>query len=831
MSRRSGISGWAPAVVSAVAVIFAAGVYAEPIQIATFADLRKIGVDAGYPLDGDYELAANIDASASRGQDGGFTPIGRRAVTYTDGFAEVVDSTAAFRGSFDGKGFEVSGLYINRPGYSDGTCVGLFGFAYGARISNVAVAADTVAGYSYAGALLGRGFRSVIEGCRVSGAVSGHSNVGGLVGGIEGTGSIASSYSSASVNGTSYLGGLVGSVDYGSVVGCYSLGPVAVTGDGGRSVGGLAGSNRGAGQVSSCYSMSPVSGAGASAVGGLVGENSESRITMSYSAGPVSGAGAGGFVGDNSGQIFYSYMDTGRSGQTAAVSGVTARTSAEMTRSGSYTWNFNSDTLWGISNNYPYLKKLPFSTVTFTVAPGGGTVGGSTVHAQRANFGVDGAAVAAEVSDSGGGESFDGWYLGGEKLAARVYDSFAVTLSGSGGTVTVSGLTGGANVDIEARFTMKTYRLTYIAGPNGKVRREGAAPDSVADTVVFLVGHGQPGPQVRAVPSTGYRFSRWTWRDTSAVRADTAWNDTAFEAKFVGATLTLRYGTSNRLVGRLRVNDAQGLVETTPLYSGVPFGGTGPKVEAETLNDSTRFVMWSDGLTNNPRVDSLLRDNIDVLAIFAVSTFALTYAAGEGGKIAVAVGGADTAVGVFADTVEYNKSGRHVTAVPDSGYVFAGWSDNRTDSSRIDSLVRRDMDVTARFERIPDAVKSSGRIIPNTLPNDEIAIVRPLTITAGEFAAGPNPVLKQSGLINFFWNGKLLDNGFLFIYDMAGNVAVRIAVSDNIVLSGAGKRKVASWDLTDGNGRAVPGGTYLVRGILSTGNGAKEKVSVIFGVR
>ena len=830
MSKRSGIFGWAAVVPAIMVVILAAEARSAAIGISTFEELCRIGADAGYPLGGDYELTANIDASASR--ELGYEPIGRVRYLYGD----VLDTTKAFTGRFDGKGFKVSGLYINRVSTAggEGTGVGLFGYARGAEIKNLYVAADSVIGYSDVGAVVGRAFASAIEGCRSSGAVVGETRAGGLAGAVEGLsarpGTVASSYSSASVSGKSFLGGLIGSSN-GRVAGCYSLGPVAVADASGQIAGGLVGYNDG-GVVSRCYAMSAVSGAGASSVGGLVGANANGgEITTSYSAGPVSGAGAGGFAGDNGGgQILYSYLDTERSGQPAAITGVTGMASAGMKRAASFSqWNFNTDTLWAISNNYPYLKKLPFYTITFTASPGG-TVGGGPVHVQRANYGIDGAAAAAEASADSGGESFSGWYLPGEgeKLTGGDCGGFTAALSESGDTIALSGLSG--DVAVEARFTLKKYTLTYVARANGKILTEGGDPSAAKDTVVHVVGHGQLGPRVRAVPDVSYRFVQWSWRDTSAARADTAWSDTTFTAAFVSDTLTVNYSISaedfSNNIGRLNINERVNLGATPLALQRVAYGEPGPVVQAVSA-PRYRFVMWSDSATSNPRVDTV-KNNINVTAVFAIKTFTLAYTAGPGGKIAVA----GAAAGVFIDTVEYGGSGPRVTAVPDSGYAFVRWDDvNTKDPSRTDSLVQADVNAVAVFENISDAVKSSDRVIPGNTPNDELAIVRPLTITAGEFTAGPNPVLRRVGMVSFFWDGRWIDNGTLFIHDVTGNVVGKIAVSDDNILSNAGKRKVASWDLTDGNGRAVSGGTYLVRGTLFRKDGKSEKVSIVLGVR
>jgi len=96
---------------------------AEPIPIGSIQELQKIGNDAAYPLDGEYVLTHDIDASETAWWNGieGFEPIGSPFQDY-------------FTGSFDGQGHVISELYIRRTEVH----VGLFGdVGAGARISNL----------------------------------------------------------------------------------------------------------------------------------------------------------------------------------------------------------------------------------------------------------------------------------------------------------------------------------------------------------------------------------------------------------------------------------------------------------------------------------------------------------------------------------------------------------------------------------------------------------------------------------------------------------------------------------------------------------------------
>jgi PKD repeat protein len=128
------------------------------------------------------------------------------------------------------------------------------------------------------------------------------------------------------------------------------------------------------------------------------------------------------------------------------------------------------------------------------------------------------------------------------------------------------------------------------------------------------------------------------------------------------------------------------------------------------------------------------------------------------------------------------------------------------------------------------SVLESDRVVPTGKPNEEATVIAPVSQLSGEFTAGPNPVLKQSGIVNFYRQGKRVSNSELRIYDANGNVINKVKINDKAMGSQA-RRQVGTWDLCDRNGRIVPEGTYLVKGVVKTSDGKKEKVSLIIGVR
>jgi len=292
--------------------------------IATLQELQAINTE----LDSDYKLVRNIDASETESwNDGeGFTPIG----DWSDGDREEDE----FTGSFDGQGYEIEGLTINRP---DEDNIGLLGnTGDSSEIENIGMVNYNIHGNSNVGGLVGFNTdgSTVIE-SYATGSVTGTGEVGGLVGYNGGT--VIESYAEGSVTGTEVVGGLVG-FNGGTVSESYAEG--SVTGDS-AAVGGLVGINN-FGTVSESYATGSVTSDFA-AVGGLVGFNF-GDVSESYATGSVSGdERVGGLVGDNEGEVSESYATGSVTGDFAAVGGLVGDNKGEVSESyatGSVTSDF-----------------------------------------------------------------------------------------------------------------------------------------------------------------------------------------------------------------------------------------------------------------------------------------------------------------------------------------------------------------------------------------------------------------------------------------------------------------------------------------------------------
>ena len=240
-----------------------------------------------------YVLTANIDASS---RSGNFLPIGR--CKNSDCLRP--SNLEAFTGNFDGQGFAINGLAINRP---DSNGVGLFA-ALGGRgvVTDLVLDGGEIRGLNQVGALVGYNDGGTITDITSSVAVSGSLHTGGLVGyNLRGTierGEASGVVRSLPGQTNQFSGGLVGIHREGTVRSSVASGDVSGT----SSLGGLVGYSWG---TSSTVSNSVASGdvSGTSSLGGLVG-NSEGTIASSTASGSVSGTEEiGGLVGVSSGNV------------------------------------------------------------------------------------------------------------------------------------------------------------------------------------------------------------------------------------------------------------------------------------------------------------------------------------------------------------------------------------------------------------------------------------------------------------------------------------------------------------------------------------------------
>ncbi len=257
-----------------------------------------------------FKQTANISfTSADFAMGGAFYNAG-------DGFSPIGDGSTNFTGSYNGQGFVIDSLKINRPSQSP---VGLFGYV------NTSDSLQFIR----------------ITNCSIIGS----SNVGALVG--ENWGTISNSSSTGLVSGNSRVGGLVGR-NYSVISNAYSNGSVS----GNARVGGLVGDNRAT--ISNAYARGTVNGT--DNIGGLVGFYDLGTISNTYATSAVSGTtNIGGLIGFNNGGVnttTNSFWDTQTTGQNASGGG-TGKTSLEMKTRATFTgatWDFVTETTNGTAD-------------------------------------------------------------------------------------------------------------------------------------------------------------------------------------------------------------------------------------------------------------------------------------------------------------------------------------------------------------------------------------------------------------------------------------------------------------------------------------------------
>lgn len=327
----------------------------------------------------DYELGNNIDASATSGWNGG------------DGFDPIGDNSTKFTGSFNGRGYTIDSLYIDRVSTND---CGLFGYiGDNVTLQNVSLINADIVGDLQTGVLVGHtGENCTISKCSSTGTHTyGDLYTGGLVGLLGSGSTISGSYSTCTVSGKGSVGGLIGAANtlsvvercyatgaithrssfypragglvgfnYGTVRECYATGDVGGYDDNGGFVG------RNDGTIENCYARGDV--AGDDEVGGFCGYNNDT-IDNSYSTGtPTGNTEVGGFCGSNNDTITDCFWDTLTSG-IATSDGGTGKTTTQMKTQSTFTdvlWNFVN--IWRIkstwNDGYPHLRWFLFTIWT-----------------------------------------------------------------------------------------------------------------------------------------------------------------------------------------------------------------------------------------------------------------------------------------------------------------------------------------------------------------------------------------------------------------------------------------------------------------------------------
>ena len=236
------------------------------------------------------------------------------------------------------------------------------------------------------------------------------------------------------------------------------------------------------------------------------------------------------------------------------------------------------------------------------------------------------------------------------------------------GSYTTSPVT--ANRVISVIFDINQYTLTYQAGANGSIVGETAQ----------TVPENSNGSAVTATPAPGYHFVQWSDGSLAATRHDThVTSDITVTAQFAIDT----YSIVCTVVG-------EGTCTANPAL--VNHGETSVITVTPDMGWRILSIVDSEeGLQPGSYTTRPVTAPRAVTAAFEVDHYTLTYSAGEGG----------TLQGPTSQSVGHGADGETVTAQPNRGYEFTGWSDGITEAKRKDTHVSADITVTALFAVSP----------------------------------------------------------------------------------------------------------------------------------
>ncbi|MCF7803431.1 MAG: T9SS type A sorting domain-containing protein [Candidatus Marinimicrobia bacterium] len=493
-----------------------------PYQITTHSHLNYIGDHLGYPYVS-FKLMNALDLTSECASGGtyynsgaGWEPIG------TSGTGN------QFQGGFDGNGYVITGLMINRASTSD---IGLFGEVKSASFSNVKLEQVNVTGNDDVGGLVGYNGTSPINNSYVTGVVNGSGAVGGLVGYSQNS-AISNSYTTGEVTASAWAaGGLVGYSYADTITDAYS----EMTINGNNGVGGLFGESDNSVISTSHATGSVTSPAGYG--GGFVGYSSSNTFTNCYADGNVESSGqyAGGFAG------YFSNDDVNNCDANGDVTGMTSGNSYAGGLAG-YSYqttvsNASADgkvtgDIWvGGLVGFSRLGSIEYSSATDTVDGGEMLIGGLVGEAE--GTAISNSYASGIVTGNTGTPPSGHYYtdVGGLVGYADVYSGTvtAITNSYACGSVTSEEEVGGLVGYLTSTCTINnSYAVGVVTGNTnvgGLVGTNGSTDNSNVTNSFWDTQHtGQASSDGGTGKTTAEMKSVATFTDESTAGLTTAWD-------------------------------------------------------------------------------------------------------------------------------------------------------------------------------------------------------------------------------------------------------------------------------------------------------------------
>lgn len=145
----------------------------------------------------------------------------------------------------------------------------------------------------------------------------------------------------------------------------------------------------------------------------------------------------------------------------------------------------------------------------------------------------------------------------------------------------------------------------------------------------------------------------------------------------------------------------------------VEHGGTSYPVYA-LPDEGYHFLQWSDGKTDNPRVDSGVTGDIDVTALFEINQYLISFITDgtEGAMISMLENGVISIASEQKQTVIWDQSTTPVKALAPEGFHFKNWTVEYQEYGTSDELVlnnvKSNMVLVANFARNSYTLKYSA---------------------------------------------------------------------------------------------------------------------------
>jgi hypothetical protein len=266
-------------------LVSGSGTSVDPFILTSLSDLELIG-QSGYALTAYYKLGSDIDASETQNP------------SYNEG-AGWLPIQGEFKGSFDGDGHTISGLYINRPTTDN------VGFMEHLRdngtVKKLTISGEII-GQNNVGGISGNNYYGSILNCNFNGTVTGVGAVGGINGRSYPASILNTCVFTGTINGASEVGGIVGSYQVyhgsGNVINCQANGTINATGS---YIGGILGHAWLGGKTLQDMSVTNLTfncSATSDNVGGFAGQIYEGRLVNITVEANISGRNyIGGLVG------------------------------------------------------------------------------------------------------------------------------------------------------------------------------------------------------------------------------------------------------------------------------------------------------------------------------------------------------------------------------------------------------------------------------------------------------------------------------------------------------------------------------------------------------